>query len=99
MQKCYDPTSNSWAAPHIPRGDLQTTFVFKGFDDVRRLGLSHGTEAAVRASFKSEKDGMCRFFKTWKGCVGKKFAWEEHNQRIVIFNNLLCPALSHCSLL
>ena len=35
-------------APAIPRGCLLTTFVFKGFDDVRRLGLSRATEAAVR---------------------------------------------------
>jgi hypothetical protein len=39
-----------WAAPAIPRGDLQSTFIFKGFDDVRRLGLRPETEAAVRAS-------------------------------------------------
>jgi len=39
-----------WAAPVIPRGDLQSTFIFKGFDDVRRLGLRPETEAAVRAS-------------------------------------------------
>ena len=34
----------------IPRGDLQATFVFKGFDEVQRLGLTHATEAAVRAA-------------------------------------------------
>lgn len=32
----------------IPRGDLQSTFVFKGFDEVRRLGLLPETEAEVR---------------------------------------------------
>jgi len=36
-------------APAIPRGCLLATFQFKGFDDVRRLGLSRATEAAVRA--------------------------------------------------
>lgn len=39
-----------WRAPIIPRGDLQATFVFKGFDEVQRLGLTHTTEAAVRAA-------------------------------------------------
>ncbi len=34
----------------IPRGDLQTTFVFKGFDEVRRLGLQQDTERRVRNS-------------------------------------------------
>ena len=39
-----------WPAPVIPRGDLQTTFVFKGFDEVRRLGLQQETERRVRNS-------------------------------------------------
>jgi hypothetical protein len=37
-------------APVIPRGDLQTTFGFKGFEEVRRLGLSQATEALVRSA-------------------------------------------------
>ena len=37
----------------IPRGDLQATFVFKGFDEVQRLGLTHATEAAVRAASRA----------------------------------------------
>eukprot|EP00798_Chlamydomonas_sp_ICE-L_P013889 gene13889-19815_t len=37
-----------WQAPRIPRGDLQSVFVFKGFDEVRRLGLRQETERDVR---------------------------------------------------
>ena len=39
-----------WGSCHIPRGDLQTTFLFKGFDEAKRLGLNCDTEAAVRAA-------------------------------------------------
>eukprot|EP00775_Hariotina_reticulata_P006275 gene6275-6514_t len=42
--------SSSWSAACVSRGDLQTTFVFKGFDEVRRLGLCQETEAVVRAA-------------------------------------------------
>jgi hypothetical protein len=34
----------------VARGDLQATFAFHGFEEVRRLGLRRGTEAAVRAA-------------------------------------------------
>ncbi|KAG2499918.1 hypothetical protein HYH03_002205 [Edaphochlamys debaryana] len=44
------PKPGVWPAPVIPRGDLQTTFVFKGFDEVRRLGLQQETERRVRVS-------------------------------------------------
>ncbi|GBF93978.1 protease Do-like [Raphidocelis subcapitata] len=40
----------AWSASCILRGDLQTTFLFKGFDEVRRLGLRPETEAQVRAA-------------------------------------------------
>uniref|UniRef100_A0A383V519 Pro-apoptotic serine protease NMA111 n=1 Tax=Tetradesmus obliquus TaxID=3088 RepID=A0A383V519_TETOB len=40
--------SSGWSAACISRGDLQSTFVFKGFDEVRRLGLRQDTEAVVR---------------------------------------------------
>jgi len=39
-----------WQAPRVPRGDLQATFVFKGYDEVQRLGLRSETEAQVRAA-------------------------------------------------
>lgn len=41
---------------HIPRGDLQTTFLFKGFDEARRLGLNRETEAEVRADLAETAD-------------------------------------------
>ena len=34
----------------MARGDLQATFAFRGFEEVRRLGLRRSTEAAVRAA-------------------------------------------------
>ncbi|MEW5303628.1 MAG: hypothetical protein WDW36_006301 [Sanguina aurantia] len=43
-----NPLGQPWVTPLIPRGDLQTTFLFKGFDDVRRLGLRACVEKEVR---------------------------------------------------
>mmetsp|Transcript_5922 Transcript_5922/g.16926 ORF Transcript_5922/g.16926 Transcript_5922/m.16926 type:complete len:1162 (-) Transcript_5922:780-4265(-) len=40
----------SWSARCIPRGDLLATFSFKGFEEVRRLGLQRDTEALVRGA-------------------------------------------------
>lgn len=44
------PSKIAWQAPLIPRGDLQATFIFKGFDEIKRLGLKAETEAQVRAA-------------------------------------------------
>lgn len=44
------PLPPSWHARCVPRGDLQTTFLFKGFDECRRLGLRQETEAIARAA-------------------------------------------------
>jgi hypothetical protein len=36
LQACHSPQAaggGTWAQPAIPRGDLQATFVFKGFDE------------------------------------------------------------------
>ena len=45
-----------WHAPHVPRGDLQATFTFKGYDEVQRLGLRSETEAKVRAAQAQSND-------------------------------------------
>jgi S1-C subfamily serine protease len=45
-----------WKPPVIPRGDLQATFLFKGFDEVKRLGLQSETEATVRSHKRQKVD-------------------------------------------
>ena len=51
-KSCFEPGPSGspgvWKAPDIPRGDLQATFLFKGFDEVKRLGVKSDTEAMVR---------------------------------------------------
>ncbi|KAJ0043732.1 hypothetical protein Pint_18628 [Pistacia integerrima] len=44
LQKGRDSYINKWEAVSIPRGTLQVTFLHKGFDETRRLGLQSGTE-------------------------------------------------------
>ena len=41
LQECHQP-DGTWRQPTISRGDLQTTFVFKGFDEVRAGVLAAG---------------------------------------------------------
>ena len=42
------PAMTTWLPVEIPRGTLQTTFAYKGFDECRRLGLPRETEAILR---------------------------------------------------
>ena len=59
-KSCYscDEASGkiTWVAPDIPRGDLQATFLFKGFDEVKRLGVRSETEAMVRSHKRQKKE-------------------------------------------
>ena len=65
LQRQLDAEPGAWAAALVARGDLQATFAFRGFEEVRRLGLRRDTEAAVRAaaatSSAAAADGICSF--------------------------------------
>ncbi|KAL7090216.1 hypothetical protein ACP275_12G026500 [Erythranthe tilingii] len=58
LQKGRDSNSSSWEAVTIPRGTLQATFLHKGFDDTRRLGLRSETEQLVRHASPLGETGM-----------------------------------------
>ncbi|XP_019173134.1 PREDICTED: protease Do-like 7 isoform X2 [Ipomoea nil] len=51
-------STNKWEAVSIPRGTLQATFIHKGFDETRRLGLQSETEQLVRNSSPPDETGM-----------------------------------------
>lgn len=53
--RCSIRPDGTWEAPSIPRGDLQATFLFKGFDELKRLGLRQDTEACIRGNPLKEK--------------------------------------------
>tara|TARA_B110000977_G_scaffold51524_1_gene70019 strand:+ start:6846 stop:9953 length:3108 start_codon:yes stop_codon:yes gene_type:complete len=43
-----DVSAPLWHLPNVPRGTLQATFCYKGFDDLRRMGLPLETEKLLR---------------------------------------------------
>ncbi|XP_065849824.1 protease Do-like 7 isoform X2 [Euphorbia lathyris] len=58
IQSGWVPTKNKFEAVPIPRGTLQVTFHYKGFDEVRRLGLRTETEQMVRHTSPRGETGM-----------------------------------------
>ncbi|EPS74722.1 hypothetical protein M569_00033, partial [Genlisea aurea] len=58
LQMGKDSIADTWEAVKIPRGTLQTTFLHKGFDETRRLGLRSETEQLVRHASPLEETGM-----------------------------------------
>ncbi|KAG6720470.1 hypothetical protein I3842_03G064000 [Carya illinoinensis] len=58
LQRSNDSYVNKWEAVSIPRGTLQATFLHKGFDETRRLGLQSETEQIVRHASPLGETGM-----------------------------------------
>ncbi|KAM0068090.1 putative htrA2 peptidase [Helianthus debilis subsp. tardiflorus] len=58
LQKGRDSFQDKWEAVTILRGTLQATFLHKGFDETRRLGLQSETEQLVRHASPLSETGM-----------------------------------------
>ncbi|GMH04350.1 hypothetical protein Nepgr_006189 [Nepenthes gracilis] len=58
LQHSRDLSPYQWPAVAIPRGTLQVTFIHKGFDEIRRLGLQRDTEMMVRCASPAGETGM-----------------------------------------
>uniref|UniRef100_A0A2P2M3A6 Protein binding protein n=1 Tax=Rhizophora mucronata TaxID=61149 RepID=A0A2P2M3A6_RHIMU len=58
LQMGKDSNRDKWETVSIPRGTLQATFLHKGFDETRRLGLQGETEQMVRHAMPPGETGM-----------------------------------------
>ncbi|TYJ09961.1 hypothetical protein E1A91_A11G175200v1 [Gossypium mustelinum] len=58
FQKGGESYTSKWEVVSIPRGTLQTTFLHKGFDEIRRLGLQSETELMARHASAQGETGM-----------------------------------------